>query len=230
MKKLSQEFKERVQELLDLHKRVTAVLAHHEMFEYKTLWQIHKEYRKDWRRLRSQINRAYMDIEKNDEEHEELLENNSLVKQCLETEERINEMIREINSHLYNLEDVEFEPSNRVWNRIKISKRSTFRSQGYGASKYAKASLIPEQEALEEKGFDTHIRVIPKYNKEGKQYNTVYELWSNGPEWMLDATTRTLTIGKAADTLSSKNIHPQVVMPMAYNHPKVKNPNWGEKS
>jgi len=118
-----------------------------------------------------------------------------------------------------------------VMNRVKVSCSSTFSSQGYGAHTYAKGALLPLKATLDKLGFTTHIRAVVITRGRtaiiGDPYVvTDYELWADAPHWMVCAAKYKQTITEAANLLAKERLHPQVIYPLAYNVPAVKNPNW----
>lgn len=197
---------------------------------YRERFNLEKEIKEKIRLFQKKGDKAwrqYMD-EHEDADPDDVREN--IFGEIIGIYEQLRDRKEDIHSSLFHVEDVEFEPSDSIWSVVQTSSTSEYRSQP-ASEKYAKGALLPEQTKLEEMGFETHIqpRVVAKGKRafDGSHYKVVsYRLWANGPEWMVKAACNTITISYAAKLLAKNAIHPEVVMPMAFNHPDVKNPKW----
>lgn len=135
------------------------------------------------------------------------------------------EKIDQLNDLLYDLAremiDNGFRPDTTdYWTLVDSVWTGVYRSQT-NPSAYAKGELLPYKETLE--SFGVKCKIECETNEYG---NTYYSLYCKTHMWQAAIICKTITIGEAADCLASKTLHPQVVMPRAYNHPKVSDPEW----
>ena len=95
-------------------------------------------------------------------------------------------------------------------NEIKAAYRDSYRTQGYGANKYAKASLEPYRTLLIANGFKSEIIA----NNNGR-----FSLMANTNKWVLELIlTKNLSLEEVLRqywVLWKNNCHPKVVFPMA---------------
>jgi hypothetical protein len=88
---------------------------------------------------------------------------------------------------------------------LRASHVSTWRTQGYGAGKYAQGELVPDQVFLRDYGYAPHVRFVRGQGR--------YELWADCEQWALDAITRVRTLREAVEILKRNCLNPLVYMP-----------------
>jgi hypothetical protein len=74
---------------------------------------------------------------------------------------------------------------------LHVSRSSTYRSQGYGATKYAKVGAERYARPVKDAGIDVEIRKVNEHT--GKQYSIYYadfEVWAALEPWQVDAISR----------------------------------------
>jgi len=112
---------------------------------------------------------------------------------------------------------------------IETSHGWSFHTQGWGMNKYARQALAALDDKLQTLGVTTEIRetVGPAMTGPGWAGHTCndYELWANIPAWQGEAIDIQVTVEDVVRNCG-RSCHPQVLMPMAYEHPAVK--NWPE--
>jgi len=144
---------------------------------------------------------------------------------------RLGDMQEAIREELCRIADhVTLTPLKTAYHAVMRDDSWSHHTQGWGAAKYARGSLLPEEYALKRHGFDTHVQKVlhptPEWGKSCMDAKTEFVLWSNIEPWQFEAVKRTITITQAAQDMARHSVHPQVLMPLAYAHPAVNNPAW----
>jgi hypothetical protein len=108
---------------------------------------------------------------------------------------------------------------------ITACSGGSYHTQGFGCNKYARARIRPLETKLRALGLRVEVRAIPEGDSRGPGWSINYcryELWANIPAWQGDAVQSTIT---AEDVVLAcgRACHPQVLMPLSYDHPAVKN-------
>lgn len=112
---------------------------------------------------------------------------------------------------------------------VATSDSGTYWSQGYGASRYARAALQEAVPFLEEAGFTARIESEPAFGTmEKSTFNgiasLVFKLWSNAAPWQLDALRRR---SQQSELEWAKNCWRNGVNPSVYN-PFLPHEVWDE--
>jgi hypothetical protein len=109
---------------------------------------------------------------------------------------------------------------------IEKSYGGSYHTQGWGMNKYARQALAALDDKLQSLGVATEIREIVGPQMTGPGWCGItandYELWANIPAWQGEAIDHQVTVADVVRTCG-RNCHPQVLMPMAYDHPAVQN-------
>lgn len=133
---------------------------------------------------------------------------NYCVSAYLKTKKQINILASILNGIA---ESIEIIPSDTMM-VVDSANSSTYSSQGWGASKYAKGSLMGKYSLLEGKGYKVEIRE----NKEtSSKYVTYYDLYCNLEKWQVDCVLRRdkQTVGDWAMSCWEKGLNPKVLNP-----------------
>lgn len=101
---------------------------------------------------------------------------------------------------------------------VKSSFKGSYRSQGFGAEKYAREALRPWETALQAAGLSPHVSRIATVINPTAQWScdreTVqFRLWVNCEPYVADAVLRRVTVEQAVASWKSHSVNPRVYDP-----------------
>ncbi len=127
--------------------------------------------------------------------------------------------------HVKRMEDILFELAPKAsltpqaeYLVLRTAEGSAWHTQGFGANKYARGTLVWPMARLKAAGFDARIETMPdrilQRDRYGYQYDT-YQLVANVTEWQLDAVLRLpdATTGRWVQILEGAGVNPRVYNP-----------------
>lgn len=117
---------------------------------------------------------------------------------------------KKLSRMLYDLAPtIELIPTGEL-QRVKSCPLANYRSQGWGASKYAKGFLETDYLALLKRGFQAELRFTGE-----ESWNQSWELWANCEPWQLDCLSRCLNWDDVIDMCKQGTVNPLALYPGA---------------